>query len=49
MTTHSNIWFYSIISHEMYRSVLSVVILDDYLDYKSLLVVKFEKYIKNGF
>jgi hypothetical protein len=38
MTTHSNFFYYSIGSHEMCTFVLFVVILVDYLDYKSVAV-----------
>jgi hypothetical protein len=50
MTTHSNLCYYSIGSHEMYTSVLFVVIPVNYLDYKSSVVVGFKIYIlKKGY
>jgi hypothetical protein len=45
MTTHSNFCCYSISSHEMYTSILLVVIPVDYLNYKSAVVVGFKIYI----
>jgi hypothetical protein len=45
--THSNFLCYSICSHETCTSVLFVVILTDYLDYKSTAVVGFKNiYLK---
>jgi hypothetical protein len=41
MTTHRNFSCYSTGNHEMCTSVLFVVILVDYLDYKSVAVVGF--------